>query len=454
MIPKALVWFRRDLRLEDNEALYACLEDGIQPVPIWLGIEDGTRIGQALQVALHYSLIDLKNQLETFGLPLILRQGDCLLNILSLLEECQAKRIYWNRRYSPEEVKNDMFIMHALKSKGYEVKSCASQLLIEPMFLKNQNAQPYRVFTPFFKALSGQNIPKPKPNPLTGRVFKPPKLPSLPQSEFKLLPSIPWYRDFFTITDFSRADVLHKLQILKEHKILDYGTHRDIPSIDGTSLMSWALRLGVIGAKEVWHSLAFEPQNLVFLRQLAWREFSAHLLFHFPESLNEPFNPRFKNWPYNHDNLLLKAWQRGKTGVPIVDAGMKQLWQTGYMHNRVRMICASYLTKNLNLHWAMGERWFYDTLIDADEANNIMGWQWVSGCGTDAAPYFRIFNPVLQSAKFDPEGAYILKWLPELKGLKGKFLHQPWLQDSIKYHKPLVCLEDSRKQALKIYKDL
>jgi deoxyribodipyrimidine photo-lyase len=343
--------------------------------------------------------------------------------------------------------------MESLRLQGIEVKSFASQLLVEPMFLRNQSHQPYKVFTPFYKAILGKNIPTPKPNPLHGKTFQPTAINSIALDDFNLLPSIPWHKEFFSVTNFTRTDALNKIASLKQHKLEDYSGMRDIPGHDGTSLLSWALRLGVIGVKELWHALEPDSHSSVYLRQLVWREFSWHLLFHFPKTATEPLNERFKAWPYLKDKHLLKSWQQGKTGVPIVDAGMRQLWKTGYMHNRVRMICASYLTKNLNISWVDGEKWFYDTLIDADEANNVMGWQWVAGCGADAAPYFRIFNPVLQSMKFDPEGAYLLKWLPELAGLKGKALHQPWLQPDFNYPKPLVCLDTSRKMALQLYQN-
>jgi len=427
--------------------------------------------GSASRWWLHHSLQALDESLRRLGSRLLVLRGPSLEALRQLAQEIGATQVYWNRVYEPAAIRRDKAIKQALREDGLTVESFNPALLCEPWLAVRNNGDPYKVFTPFWKALQQQGmtgIPLPSP---TSMVPLPLDLRGLAIEELGLLPKIPWdggLREAWTPGE----EAAHmRLKGFVAEALARYVEERDIPGQAGTSRLSPYLHFGEIGPRQIVHALQTrlaEGQcgSEGFVRQLAWREFAHHLLFHFPHTPENPLDRRFEHFSWNevHPNKL-RAWQKGMTGIPLVDAGMRQLWQTGWMHNRVRMVVASFLVKNLRIHWLEGARWFWDTLVDADLANNTMGWQWVAGCGADAAPYFRIFNPVLQGDKFDPEGDYVRRWVGELSRLPKQFIHQPWqapssvLQASgvklgTDYPYPIVDLKASREAALAAFKQM
>jgi len=469
-----LVWFRRDLRLADNPALGAAIESGHTPVPIYIHDEPQEQwpLGAASAWWLHHSLVSLKQSLQAQGSDLLVFQGDPYKIIKDLVEQYDISGVVWNRCYEPEAIARDQQIKQTLKEQTVEVQSFNASLLIEPWQHLKKDATPYRVFTPFWKSLSSaidvfELASAPTQLPPVAK-----KIKQAVQSieSLKLLPGIPWDQGLQEKWQIGENAAHEELEHFVEQAMIDYSHHRDIPGVRGTSLMSPYLHFGEISPKQIWMHVKdhFHQDNSAgvikggeaFLREVGWREFSYHLLYHFPHTPDESLNERFTDFPWRKEYQQdLKAWQQGQTGIPIVDAGMRELWHTGWMHNRVRMIVASLLTKNLLIPWQEGARWFWDTLVDADLANNTQGWQWTAGCGADAAPYFRIFNPVLQGERFDPEGDYVKHWVPELKEMPKKWLHKPWeapdevlMKASIElgkdYPEPIVDLAGSRKRAL------
>ena len=441
---KSLVWFRNDLRLEDNLALYSARKDNILPLYIY-----DEKFGGASKWYLHHALEKLEKELKT---NLHIEKGDPEKIILDLVKKHKIDRVHWNRLYEPKIVKRDKQIKEALKKKDVAVESFSGFLLVEPWKTFNKSGKPYQVFTPFWRNLSKiykHEKPLSKPRDLSFIQTK-----KLTISDLDLLPKIKWDKDF---TPFW-SDVDFKLK--KKFEIDRYTELRNFPALRGTSRLSAALHFGQVSPRMLWDQ-AIDLKNYSsvepYLRQLAWRDFANNLLFHFPKTVKEPLRPAFKKFPWNKNKKHLTAWQKGVTGYPIVDAGMRELWATGWMHNRVRMIVGSFLVKNLLLHWHHGAEWFMETLVDADLANNTMGWQWIGGCGADAAPYFRVFNPVLQGEKFDKKGDYVRKWIPELEEVPNKWLHKVWqAPDDIKalaknYPKPIVDLAQSRDSALEAY---
>jgi deoxyribodipyrimidine photo-lyase len=432
-------WFRQDLRLDDNAAFSAAIERGecVLPVYIWAPDEEGHWApGGASRWWLYHALKDLDDQLVQLGSRLILRiaswkQGTEQV-LLQICRETGADHVLWNRRYEPASIKRDTALKRNLGAQGLQVRSFNSSLLLEPTEIRNKSGKPFQVFTPFWKHCTSLEIAKPLGTD-TRHLRNPQKWPaSVKLSDLALLPSVRWDAGFY---DFwgtpTRKDVMKRLAGFIRDDAESYPEARDIPSTDGTARLSPALHFGQIGPREAWHAFA-SALNLSaafdtgIMRQLVWREFAHHLLFHFEETPMKPLRSDFELFPWDANERFLKAWQQGETGYPIVDAGMRQLWQTGWMHNRVRMIVGSLLVKHLLQHWLEGARWFWDTLVDADLANNTMGWQWIGGCGADAAPYFRIFNPITQGEKFDPDGSYVKQYLPELSKVPAKYVHKPW----------------------------
>jgi len=473
-VSTAIIWFRRDLRLADNPALQALLADGHLPVAVYIHDEPDPdwRLGAASAWWLHHSLVALKQSLQKLGSDLLILSGDAQQRLSKLIDQTGAGAVYWNRSYEPALLKRDAAIKTCLKQRGIDVCSYSASLLREPWQLLKKDGTPYRVFTPFWKSLYKIG---PSRNIVT-TVEGVPALPKGKQAEsltiesLGLLPTVAWDKTFYTHWQPGEDGAWHALEIFCETRLIRYKTDRDSPKISGTSGLSAHLHFGEISPLQLWHSLLnwsateASPGTLsaveAWLRQLGWREFSHHLLYHFPHTSLQPLDTRFERFPWRTDYAdTLTRWQKGQTGIPIVDAGMRELWATGVMHNRVRMITASLLTKNLCIPWQEGARWFWDTLLDADLANNSMGWQWTAGSGADAAPFFRIFNPVLQGEKFDPAGVYVRRWVPELANLGNKFIHQPWAAgpDTLKhagirlgreYPEPVVDLKTSRRQAL------
>jgi len=433
-----LMWFRQDLRLSDNPALSAALaSDGVIPVYIWAPAEEaGWPPGGASRWWLHHSLAQLAADLRGRGSRLILRAGsDSLRILLDLARESGATQILWNRRYEPAAIARDTAIRAALREAGIDSKSFNGALLHEPWTIKNKSDQPFQVFTPFWRHLRGLPDP-PEPMPSPALIPVPSCWPAtLPLEALALLPKIDWAAGLRAAwKPGAAAAQAHLLHFLQE-SVEDYPSLRNRPDLPGTSRMSPHLHFGEISPREIWHSLrrfALDRgqhttwRESQFLTEVGWREFAHHLLFYFPQTPRQPLRAAYAAFPWKTDPAGLQAWQRGATGYPIVDAGMRQLWRTGWMHNRVRMIVGSFLVKDLLLPWTEGAKWFWETLVDADLASNTLGWQWVSGCGADAAPYFRIFNPVTQATRFDPDGTYVREWVPELAGLSSNWIHQPW----------------------------
>jgi deoxyribodipyrimidine photo-lyase len=466
------VWFRQDLRLKDNPALYEALQTGEPILPLYI-LEEGEQVypmGGASKWWLHHSLTKLAKSLEQCGNTLFLKRGDPLVLLPKLLAEYKIKAIYWNRRYDPFSIKIDTALKETLTKIGIKVLSFNANLLKEPWEIKNKENGPYKVFTPFSRAVAMAIVPK----PLLPAPKEIPKGSIVAVGEtlenWQLCPSKPnWALKFQDYWQPGEKNAHKQWQHFLKNGLKDYGQGRDFPSAAKTSGLSPFLHFGEISIREMYQAVTeireqapFAASCEVYLKQLIWREFAHHILYHFPDSIREPIRPEFKNFPWSQNKAHLAAWQKGKTGYPLVDAGMRELYQTGWMHNRVRMMVGSFLVKNLLLPWTLGLAWFWDTLLDADFPNNTMGWQWVSGAGVDAAPYFRIFNPITQGKKFDAEGIYLRKWLPELAALDTQFLHEPWnappeilAKAKIKlgkdYPMPIVDLAKTRKQALDIF---
>ena len=472
-----LVWLRQDLRLSDNPALYYAAHTNDPIIPIYIFDETlpkSGQIGGAQRWWLHHSLTKLSEQFTKKGVQLILRYGDPKKILPEIIKTTQASSIYWNRCYEPHARQLELFLQNELTKLGTEVKTFSGNLLFPPDMIKNQQGNYYKVFTAFWKACltspePDAPLPTPKLSPFTQRKIHSDKL-----GDWQLLPTKPnWAKNWEQLWSIGEMAAHKKLNAFLEDKLNNYAEARDIPKIDGTSLLSPHLHFGEISPRQIWHASKLQLMHSHkshrpmerFQAEIGWREFSYYLLYHFPQLPTQPFQPKFAKFPWRYNKHDLLAWQHGKTGYPIVDAGMRQLWQTGWMHNRVRMIVASFLTKDLLIPWQQGEAWFWDTLVDADLANNSASWQWVAGCGADAAPYFRIFNPSLQGEKFDPEGDYVRRWVPELTKLPNKFIHQPWTASeailsaaNIKlgknYPLPLVDHSEARDTALALYKGL
>jgi deoxyribodipyrimidine photo-lyase len=468
-MPHALVWFRHDLRLDDNPALRAALEGGFTPVPVYVhcpGEEGDWAPGGASNAWLHRSLQALDGDLRGRGSRLVLRHGPTAGALQALVEETGAEAVFWNRKYEPATQPRDAALKKQLREAGLQVESFNGVLLFEPWDLATQQGTPYKVFTPFWRAALAQwRTPAPWDAPE--------KLPSIegavvsePLETLRLRPRLGWDAGFWDVWQPGAAGAREALDIFIDSALRGYRSDRDRTDRVGTSRMSPHLHFGEIAPWRITAELekARTAGNSAdmdgYIRELGWREFGYHLLHHFPHTTTRNLNPRFEQFAWAKvDPDALAAWQCGRTGVPIVDAGLRELWTTGYMHNRVRMIVASYLTKHLRFHWLHGARWFWDTLVDADLASNTLGWQWTAGTGADAAPYFRVFNPVTQAQKFDPDGRYIARWVPELAALPLPLRFAPWQQPTVlarvapDYPRmPIVDLAAGRDAALEAYR--
>ena len=428
----SIVWFRQDLRLADNPALLAAAKLGpVVPVYLWVPDEEAAfPPGGAAKWWLHQSLAALEESLAQAGAPLVVRSGNSSLDLLrELIAATGATRVFWNRRYEPASIERDRLVMATLREQGIEVESSNAGLLFEPWTVANQSGRPFQVFTPFYKHCLAQfAISPPAPGPAT--LTAGPACASVAIEALGLEPQIDWAAQMKQMWRPGEAGARAALARMVKSGVTPYPTERDRPDHPGTSRLSPHLHFGEISPRQIWQAVRAQygsaPEAEPFLRQLVWREFAHHLLFHFPHTPLQPLRAEFEKFAWRKDAVALRAWQRGRTGYPMVDAGMRELWATGWMHNRVRMIVASFLVKHLRLHWEEGAFWFWDTLLDADLANNTLGWQWSAGCGADAAPYFRIFNPVLQGEKFDPQAVYVRRWVPELAALPDRWIHQPW----------------------------
>ncbi len=417
----SLVWFQQDLRLSDNPAVAAALERGspMIPVYIWAPEEEGTwPPGAASKWWLARSLADLAAGLVRRGSRLILRRGLAGETLSRLIAETGATAVYWNRRYEPAAAARDSRLQSALRERGLEAGSFNGSLLFEPWAIRNRSGQPFRVFTAFWRTCMTKPVTPPSPN-APKRLPSPADWPwSLDLSDLDLDPAVDWAAGFREVWQPGESGARRHLKRFLEEALSGYPVNRDRPDMAGASRLSPHLHFGEISPGQVWRAVlglkgGGGAPGQSYLRQLVWREFAYYLLHHHPESPLEPLRSEFSAFPWREDPEQFRAWTRGRTGYPLVDAGMRELWRTGWMHNRVRMVAASFLVKHLLIGWQEGAAWFWDTLVDADLANNTLGWQWIAGCGADAAPYFRIFNPSTQAAKFDPDGAYVRRWAPE-----------------------------------------
>ncbi len=470
-----IVWFRNDLRLADNPALDWALTRGEPIIPVYLYVssEEGDwPLGGASKWWLHHSLLSLTNALGKLGSNLIVRRvDDSLASLSELVMQSGATAVCWNRRYEPSIISRDAKIKEELISQGIDAQSFNGTLLCEPWKGTKADGSPYQVFTPYWKNQVAKGFGT-QPLPAPSRISSPKNWPdSVSIHKLELLPKNRWDKGF-EIWSPGESGASTRLITLLSSIVETYEDTRNYPAQAGTSMLSSHLHFGEISSNTIVHAIRERFSNAklptsieIYIKELVWREFAYHLLFHFPSTPKRPLNSKFSRFPWVRNSAHLTAWQKGMTGYPIIDAGMRELWATGWMHNRVRMIVASFLVKHLLIRWQEGAAWFWDTLVDADLASNTMGWQWSAGCGADAAPYFRIFNPMLQGEKFDPKGEYVKRWCPELKNLSVKFIHSPWESDASEleaagielgssYPRPIVNHEESRKRALEAYRTI
>jgi len=466
-----IVWFRKDLRIADNPALRHAAETGRPVICLYILDETpGVRpMGAASLWWLDKSLKSLAQDLEKLGNRLLLRKGVAARVLDDVIAETGATRVLWNRLYDRASTDRDKDIKARLKNADVECQSFNAGLLNEPWTVQNGSAQPYKVFTPYWRAARAQlddvTVTR-APNALRALDKK---ASSEKLADWGLHPTRPDWSKGFDIWTPGEAGALKRLEAFLSGPITGYGENRDVPSAPATSRLSPHLHFGEIGPRQVWRAVqsAAETGEIPlgeaekFLSEIGWREFNHSILFNWSDLPNRNFKPEFDRFPWAKDHLAFEAWTKGETGYPIVDAGMRELWTTGFMHNRVRMIAASFLIKHLMIDWREGEAWFWDTLVDADLANNVGNWQWTAGSGADASPYFRIFNPIAQGEKFDPSGAYVRRWVPELADVPDALIHKPWerplhLPPAAKriYAKPIVDHAKARERALEAYHSL
>ena len=462
--PKYIHWFRRDLRLSDNPAYYeACQRGDVLPVYIIDTDEpDDVALGRANLVWLHHSLASLNKSLQGH---LHIQRGSVMQVLQNLVARFDITGIYWNRCYDGYSRMRDQHIKESFAH--LDIKSFNGSLLWEPWTIKKSDGTAYRVFTPFYRrgCMSAPPPRMPLPEPQATWISAP---QGLSVDDCGFLPSLPWAADMMIHWQAGEAAAWQVCEEFIEHGLASYKIGRDFPAKPYVSRLSPYLQSGEISPNQVWaavRSAAAHDQVDHFCSELGWREFSYSQLFENPDIAMVNIQKKFDQFQWSNQQVKLEAWKKGLTGVPMVDAGMRQLYQTGYMHNRVRMIVGSFLVKNLLCDWRHGERWFWDCLVDADHASNRASWQWVAGCGADAAPYFRIFNPVTQGMKFDPEGDYIKKYIPELSRVPVRYIHAPWEAPSTilqqrgcilgqHYPRPIVNLKESRQEALDAFKAL
>ena len=446
-----IVLFRQDLRLHDNPALLAACQTGHPVIPLYVLDDEHPgkwKLGGASRWWLHHSLASLEKALGLKGSKLFLYKGNTLEVVAKLIQKYQVKTLFWNRCYEPYAIELGRKLMNMLPGS----KSYNGSLLFEPWEILNQQNQPFKVFTPFWRKCREVGLidtPLDAPEHIPTAHIDSERLDS-----WNLLPTHPdWAEGFRNTWQVGEAAADAKLAACGAQMLDAYEKERDIPSLAATSWLSPHLHFGEISPRQIVHRVHDIPNSEKFMSELGWREFSYHQLYHYPQLAEESWRGQFNSFPWRDNPVYLKKWQQGKTGYPIVDAGMRQLWTTGWMHNRVRMIVASFLVKDLFIPWQEGAKWFWDTLVDADLASNSASWQWVAGCGFDAAPFFRIFNPITQSQKFDPSGIYIKRWVPELSSVPAEHIHTPWSRCA-KYPSPIVNHDDARKEALQAFKEL
>lgn len=473
----SLFWLRDDLRTRDNPALAAACARGGPVAAVYILEDAGARRpGAAARWKLHGALAALRLKLRLLNIPLILRRGDPRALLPDLAGALDATFVCWNRRYTPGAVAIDRTIKTDLASDGFEVASFNGALLVEPWQARPKGGGYYKVFTAFCRAARALNADlRPLPAPEPAPAWRADVGLGDALEDWSLEPTGPdWAGGLRAAWGHGEDAAAERLAAFLDAGFAGYRTGRDLPGAAHVSGLSPHLRFGEIGPRQVRAAAigaaeaaggARDGDGEAFERELYWRDFSHNLLFNVVDLETENFQPKFDRFTWRTDAAALHAWQTGQTGYPIVDAGMRQLWETGWMHNRVRMIAASFLTKHLMIDWRAGERWFWDTLVDADAASNPANWQWVAGSGADAAPYFRIFNPMTQAKKFDPQGAYVRRWVPELAGLADTHLYAPWeaperaldaagVKLDEDYPRPIVDHKAARERALAAFKRL
>lgn len=464
----SILWFRQDLRLSDNPALVASARHD-QTLPIYImddQIAASCRPGAASRWWLNYSLYELNRSIEG---KLSIYQGASSEILENLVQRLPVKAIYWNRCYEPWRSARDSEIESKLSEQNIKVQSYNGSLLWEPWAVRKEDGTPYKVFTPFYRnGCLNAKVPRKPLHVPSDITWCQDEQNTLVLKDLKLLPKSGWDKKFEQQWSIGEHAAQQQLQNFKRTGLQNYKQGRNFPAEPFISRLSPHLHFGEISPNQVWYAVSNrrDRENVDhFCSELGWREFSYNLLYQNPELRSVNLQKKFDSFPWSEDQSALTAWQTGMTGVPMVDAGMRELWKTGFMHNRVRMITGSFLVKNLLLDWRQGERWFWDTLVDADQASNSASWQWVAGCGADAAPYFRVFNPVIQGQKFDPDGNYVRSFIPELQSLPNKYLFNPWeapeslltglgIKLGVTYPKPIVDLKTSRSRALEAFNSL
>ena len=477
----ALVWFRNDLRISDNPALLAAAKRGGPVIGLYVLDEGGDRrpMGAASRWWLQRSLTALEQSLAALGSRLVVLRGDPETLLPAACAALRASAMLWNRRYGADERRLDGALKETLRGLGLEVESFNASLLREPWEVRSQAGTPMKVFTPYWKASRAMGpfaLPLPAPDRLSGLSDVPALPGQIPLADvFALNAPIDWTTDMAATWQPGEAGAAAQLARFLAEGLKGYADDRNRPDRESTSRLSPYLAFGEIGPRQILHTSSFAVDSGEspagtddlgkFFSEVGWREFAYHLLYDNPDLAKTNIQRKFDAFPWQGNPAHLKAWQRGRTGYPIVDAGMRQLWQTGWMHNRVRMVVASFLIKHLLIDWRVGEDWFWDTLVDADPANNPASWQWVAGSGADAAPYYRIFNPILQGEKFDPDGAYVRQFVPELESMPSDHIHAPWTAPphvlrqarvalGSSYPRPIVDHDAARQRALAAYKDM
>lgn len=475
-----IVWFRDDLRISDNPALIQALKSGQPVLAVYILEDDDEEIrtpGAAQKWFLHHALASLRSNLNKAGCELYFFKGSSCDIIRELVSKNDICKVVWNRRYGGREVGVDTSLKTELGENGVGVESFLGNLLHEPYATKTTSDGPYKVYSPFWRALESKGEPR-QPHSVPEQIngAKTPEGPTpVTLGDLKLLPTNPnWAEGWEVIWNPGETGASEALEDFIDEGLAGYKGGRDFPARSHCSRLSPFLRFGCISPYQIWHAIrsAETSSNLnasdceKFLKELAWREFSYHLLFHFPDIGWKNIQDKFDAFPWRSDGGDdLERWKRGQTGYPIVDAGMRELWQTGYMHNRIRMVVGSFLVKHLLIHWHQGERWFWDTLVDGDPANNTASWQWIAGSGADAAPYFRVFNPMLQGEKFDPDGTYVRRYVPEIADLPDKHIHAPFdapaeilekcgIKLGETYPHPIVDHKAARNRALSAFDEI
>lgn len=462
-----IVWLRNDLRLRDNAALSTALGQGAPVVVLYIWDVEAYgdwAPGGAAKVWLHHALESLSKELAKQGGRLILRKGATAEVLHDVITTTGAGAIYWNRRYEPNLRALDAELKLELRAEGLKVETFNSALLNEPHTVANKSGGPFKVYSPYFKSIQDRPVAAPVEFEPEAAQWSKMDLESEALEALDLLPELDWWRGMITEWDISEAGAQARLDSFLDGPVANYNEDRNIPGMEGSSKLSPYLQSGLIGPRQVVAALEArsdlkEKGPFVYLKEIYWREFAYNVLFHFPHTSDKPLQAQYADFPWEDDEALLKRWQEGQTGYPIVDAGMRELYATGWMHNRVRMIVASLLVKQLLQDWKAGAAWFWDTLVDADLASNSLGWQWSGGCGADAAPYFRVFNPMIQGGKFDAIGTYVKRYVPELAKLPAKYIHTPWeapesvleaagVELGVTYPRPVIDHQVGRDRAL------